>query len=444
MHGTAENVRLHPQMPPVAADVWRSMPTSHLSKRSLPSLRVKSHLTRAAALLVAVGLAACGKSTPTRPSEPSGPERATVAFGNITVSGNRTSAGFEYGATFRVQESAGLAVTVTSVELTVLANGAALASAQFNDAFVGKVAGGSIAESRALKVTDNASGNPYASQITTRVQFVDDKQNQGTITRTDSLPALAAAPAIVTWTVTPGSITAGQSANLQWSVADSSSVEIDNGIGAVPASGQRSVSPGSTTTYVIKAVNSVGTTERSVTLTVNAAPGLPPPPTIGSFSVDRTTITIGQSVTFTWCADGATSVSISGVGGVSSCGSRLFTPLGTRDYVLSASNAGGTTTRTVRVTANVPVGICAAADVPGGATAICRDGWTSQSQNRQGTCSSHGGVSCWVCPGALCNGAVAGERTDATPRWMPSVPAFAVGIANPLVMSVVPDERRVR
>lgn len=35
-------------------------------------------------------------------------------------------------------------------------------------------------------------------------------------------------------------------------------------------------------------------------------------------------------------------------------------------------------------------------------TAQCNDGTYSCSQNRSGTCSSHGGVSCYVCPGPLC------------------------------------------
>jgi hypothetical protein len=37
------------------------------------------------------------------------------------------------------------------------------------------------------------------------------------------------------------------------------------------------------------------------------------------------------------------------------------------------------------------------------ATAVCNDNTYSCSQNRQGTCSSHGGVKCWICPGPLCN-----------------------------------------
>jgi hypothetical protein len=36
------------------------------------------------------------------------------------------------------------------------------------------------------------------------------------------------------------------------------------------------------------------------------------------------------------------------------------------------------------------------------ATARCNDGLWSCSQSRSGTCSGHGGVACYVCPGPLC------------------------------------------
>ena len=43
---------------------------------------------------------------------------------------------------------------------------------------------------------------------------------------------------------------------------------------------------------------------------------------------------------------------------------------------------------------------------------MCNDGWYSSSQNRSGTCSTHGGVRCWICPGTLCNG-----LTASVPGW---------------------------
>jgi hypothetical protein len=36
------------------------------------------------------------------------------------------------------------------------------------------------------------------------------------------------------------------------------------------------------------------------------------------------------------------------------------------------------------------------------ATARCSDGLWSCSETRSGTCSGHGGVACYVCPGPLC------------------------------------------
>jgi hypothetical protein len=45
---------------------------------------------------------------------------------------------------------------------------------------------------------------------------------------------------------------------------------------------------------------------------------------------------------------------------------------------------------------------CLNGDPPGPPTAKCNDGQFSCSQNRSGTCSTHGGVACYVCPGPLC------------------------------------------
>jgi hypothetical protein len=62
---------------------------------------------------------------------------------------------------------------------------------------------------------------------------------------------------------------------------------------------------------------------------------------------------------------------------------------------------------------------CTSASIPANAvcigngtppvTAVCADGAYSCSNSRQGTCSSHGGVKCWVCPGLLCNGLIGTE-----------------------------------
>jgi hypothetical protein len=48
-------------------------------------------------------------------------------------------------------------------------------------------------------------------------------------------------------------------------------------------------------------------------------------------------------------------------------------------------------------------------------TAVCEDGRYGCARNRQGSCSQHGGVKCWVCPGLLCNGIVPVPWADYTP-----------------------------
>ena len=54
------------------------------------------------------------------------------------------------------------------------------------------------------------------------------------------------------------------------------------------------------------------------------------------------------------------------------------------------------------------------ASAPTSATAVCKDSTFSSSQNRSGTCSSHGGVQCWICPGFLCNAVVAASESDSS------------------------------
>lgn len=83
-------------------------------------------------------------------------------------------------------------------------------------------------------------------------------------------------PVIASFTVASATITAGSSTTLNWgAVTNADSVEIDHGIGGVPAPGSTSVSPGSTTTYTMTAHCGPNTATAQVTVTVT--PVLPPP-----------------------------------------------------------------------------------------------------------------------------------------------------------------------
>lgn len=84
-------------------------------------------------------------------------------------------------------------------------------------------------------------------------------------------------PAIGFFSVDNGNITATGdpglpiSAELSWSVTNADSVSINQGVGAVALTGQQSVMPASTTTYVLTATNSSGSINASVTVGVDEA-----------------------------------------------------------------------------------------------------------------------------------------------------------------------------
>ena len=86
------------------------------------------------------------------------------------------------------------------------------------------------------------------------------------------------APTIASFSAEPTSIERGQSSTLTWSVSNSSSVSIDNGIGAVQASGNRRVFPGNSTTYTLTATGPGGTQTATATVNVTEPPPPPPPP----------------------------------------------------------------------------------------------------------------------------------------------------------------------
>ena len=137
-----------------------------------------------------------------------------------------------------------------------------------------------------------------------------------------------------------GTFSNGSKQNVTTSVSWSSSA---TGVATISnASGSQglasSVATGSTT---IKAVS--GSVSGSTTLTIQASQ-----PTI-TFTANPTTIPQGQSSTLTWNTNNATSVSINGIGEVSS-GSESVSPTVTTTYTLTATGPGGTATVSVTVT----------------------------------------------------------------------------------------------
>ncbi len=75
-------------------------------------------------------------------------------------------------------------------------------------------------------------------------------------------------PEIRDFQATPSSVTMGQQFTLSWNVSGASRVIITPDLGTVAAGGNKLVSPKADTTYTLNAINSGGTTSKSVTVTV--------------------------------------------------------------------------------------------------------------------------------------------------------------------------------
>jgi len=158
----------------------------------------------------------------------------------------------------------------------------------------------------------------------------------------------AGAAAILTFSATPSNITAGNSSTFQWNVIGATSVSINQGIGAVPLSGTKSVSPNVTTTYTLTAMNGAGSVMASTTVNVAPPAGTP---FIISFTSNPSSITAGHSSLLQWTVAGATSVSIDqGIGVVPLSGSRLVSPVANTVYTLTATNSSGSVSASTAVT----------------------------------------------------------------------------------------------
>ena len=140
-------------------------------------------------------------------------------------------------------------------------------------------------------------------------------------------------------------ITEGSSVNLT-AVFQNGSASINNNVGAVSSNVAKSVTPTSTTTYILKVTNSLGASiTSSVTVTVL------PAPLITSFTTASATIAAGSSVDLTAVfANGTASINNS-VGVVSSNVAKSVTPASTTTYTLTVTNTVGTSvTSAVTVT----------------------------------------------------------------------------------------------
>ncbi|CAM2066507.1 BACON domain-containing protein [Sulfidibacter corallicola] len=157
-------------------------------------------------------------------------------------------------------------------------------------------------------------------------------------------------PVINSFTANPTTIEVGSSSTLSWSVSNATSVTINQGVGSVPGSSNRVVSPSVTTDYTLTASNSQGNVQATVRVTVIPV-NSGDPPVIDLFSANPSTIAPDGSSTLQWTVRDADFVSIDqGIGTVDSSASRSVSPDATTTYQLTATNEFGTARQSVTVT----------------------------------------------------------------------------------------------
>jgi len=113
----------------------------------------------------------------------------------------------------------------------------------------------------------------YAILLVALVSVAGCKKKVPPMPEPTAPPIVQAAAPIAQLTATPTVISAGDQVQLSWRTTDATSVSID-GIGDVPTSGVKSVSPAESTTYHLVARGAGGTAEASVRVTVNAPPAV--------------------------------------------------------------------------------------------------------------------------------------------------------------------------
>ncbi|HTI71882.1 MAG TPA: hypothetical protein VMF06_18040 [Candidatus Limnocylindria bacterium] len=193
-------------------------------------------------------------------------------------------------------------------------------------------------------VTGRTSANITPSETTTYV--LTAKNAAGNVSKSKKITVIVP-PVFQSLTAVPDSIASGGVAKLSWSApgANYFSVVADNDIDPGNVFGNSvDVKPKTTTTYTVTAVNTAGTSVRTVTIPVTTAK-----PTIASFAASPGTVDTGAPVTLSWSVTNAKSLSISpGIGAVTGA-SVVVTPASNTTYTLTATNPKGSVTKAVSV-----------------------------------------------------------------------------------------------
>jgi len=164
----------------------------------------------------------------------------------------------------------------------------------------------------------------------------------GTVVRTIAVTVAPPPPPHVdSFQVQPATVRQGESAKLRWSVSGTTtSVRIEPGFAALPASGERDVQVSATTTFALTAEGPGGST--SAQLTIQATPAAP----VIALDASPNNLHPGDPTTLHWNVSGANTINLSpGVGAVAAVGSIVLRPIRTIRYSMIAQGPGGSSER---------------------------------------------------------------------------------------------------
>lgn len=232
----------------------------------------------------------------------------------------------------------------------------------------------------------------------------------GTTTRTTAITVTPPAPTIATFAAAPTTVVQGDSTTLSWSVTGATQVSIAPGIGAVTGT-SLVVTPTTNTTYTLTATNETG----SVTRTLAVAVTVPVPvPVIASFTANPSAVLTGTPLTLNWAVTGADSLTVApGIGAVTGT-SLVVIPIANTTYVLTATNAGGSVTRSASVTVSTPEPLPVIASFAATPASIAPGGTSTLNWTASGAATLVISASTGTSPGAVTGSSLTVSPTGST------------------------------
>jgi len=249
------------------------------------------------ALLVALLLAtACTKNSPSAPGTPGATTKANVSITSVSVAAEALSTGgYTYRVTVKVRESAGVAATLSALDLTFMRDATTLASSHIDRPISDTsnvVAANATVDSREITTTDDDLTHAAANKVIAKITFADGAASTSSATASADIATPPAAHFTLSGTVSDESsarpIAGGTVQVLDGPDAGKSAATEGGGGYSIPG-----LSGGS---FIVRATASgYASREQMVTiardstldlkLRPNAAPPPPPPPASCSYSV---------------------------------------------------------------------------------------------------------------------------------------------------------------